>query len=265
MGAGLQMTMNAETATALADLAAKGERAQWADDELTSGGRPALPRWIPSALYTALVSQFYHGEFATLRFCWRLLERIGDADARHCLAVQIADEERHVRVYRAYLERLGDIAQPEPTVADVYERALAWQGPPEAMIAAFNIVLEGEALRTLDDLGGWLPCSWFRRINARVSRDEARHFAFGRFYLSAALPDLGRDQRLEIHHWLKGLWDAVGSASLEQFHVPGLITRGHRRRWVEAGWRNHRAQLMAVGLVDADEARLAESSGIGRL
>ena len=255
------MTVNAETATALGDLAAKGERAQWTADELTDGGRPAVPRWIPSALYTALVSQFYHGELATLRLCRRLLQRIGDADARRCLAVQIADEERHIRVYRAYLERLGDIAEPEPTVANAYQQVLTWPGPPEAMIAAFNIVLEGEALRTLDDLGGWLPCPWFRRINARVSRDEARHFAFGRFYLSAALPNLGRDQRLEIHHWLIGLWDAIGTAMLEQFHVPGLITRGHRRRWVEAGWRNHRAQLMAVGLVDADEARLAESSG----
>lgn len=258
------MSMNAETATALGDLAAKGERAQWAADELTAGGRPAVPRSIPSAVYTTLVSHFYHGELATLRLCQRLLERIGDADARRCLAVQIADEERHARVYRAYLERLGDIAQPEPTVTDVYDRALAWPGPPEAMIAAFNIVLEGEALRALDDLDGWLPCPWFRRINARVSRDEARHFAFGRFYLSAALPGLGRDQRLEIHRWLKGLWDAIGTATLARYHVPGLITRGRRRRWVEAGWRNHRAQLMAVGLVDTDEARLAESSGTGR-
>jgi len=259
------MSMNAATATALGDLAAKGECAQWTADELMDGGRPTIPQWVPAALYTALVSQFYFGELATLRLCRRLIERIGDADAGRCLAVQIADEERHARVYRTYLERLGDIAQPEPTVAAVYERALAWPGPPEAMVAAFNIVLEGEALRTLDDLDGWLPCPWFRRINARVSRDEARHFAFGRFYLSAALPGLGRDQRLEIHSWLKGLWDAVGAAALERFRVPGLVTRGRRRRWVEAGWWNHRAQLMAVGLVDAEEARLAESSGTGTL
>lgn len=256
--------MNAETATALGDLAAKGERAQWTVDELTDGGRPTLPRWVPAPFYTALVSQFYHGELATLRLCRRLLDRIGDADARRCLELQIADEERHVRVYGAYLERLGDIAQLEPTVAGVYEQALAWPGPPEAMIAAFNIVLEGEALRALDDLGGWLPCAWFRRINARVSRDEARHFAFGRFYLRAALPRLGRDQRLEIHRWLKTLWDAVGTATLDQFYVPGLITRHRRRRWVEAGWRSHRAQLMAVGLVDVGEPHLAESSATGR-
>lgn len=257
------MSMNAETATALGDLAAKGECAQWTADELIDGGRPTVPRSVPSALYVALVSQFYHGELATLRLCRRLLGHIGYADARRCLAVQIADEDRHARVYRAYLQRLGDIAEPEPTVADAYRRALAWPGPPEAMIAAFNIVLEGEALRTLDDLGGWLPCPWFRRINARVSCDEARHFAFGRIYLRTALPLLGRDQRLEIHRWLKTLWDAVGTATLERFHVPGLITRGRRRRWVEAGWRSHRAQLMAVGLVDADEALLAESSGPG--
>jgi hypothetical protein len=256
--------MNAERMTPLRELAAKGERAQWVAEELTEGGRPSVPRWLPAAVYTALVSQFYHGEFATLRLCRRLINRVDDADARRCLELQIADEERHARVYRAYLKRLGDIAQPEPTMADVYERALAWPGPPEAMIAAFNIVLEGEALRTLDDLDSWLPCPWFRRINARVSRDEARHLAFGRFYLRAALPRLGRDHRLEIYRWLKWLWDAVGVAALERYHVRGLITPRRRRRWIEAGWRNHRAQLMTVGLVDADEARLAEKSGTGR-
>lgn len=252
--------MEATTATRLRDLAAKGVRTQWPAEELTDGGRPTMPRWVPPALYTALVSEFYHGERATLRLCRLLLERIEDADARRCIEVQIADEERHALVYRAYLERLGDIAPPEPAVSDVYARALAWPGPPEAMIAAFNIVLEGEALRTLDDLSGWLPCPWFGRINARVSSDEARHFAFGRLYLGAALRRLNRDQRLEIHCWLKGLWDAVGIAMLGHFHLPGLITAGRRRRWVEAGWRNHRAQLMAIGLVDANEARLAENS-----
>jgi hypothetical protein len=257
------MSLRADTSKMLGNLAAKGEGAQWEADELIDGGRPTSPRFFPSALYAALISQFYHGERATLRLCRRLLERIGDSNARRCLAVQIIDEERHARVYRAYLERLGDIAEPEPTVADVYRQALAWTGPPEAMVAAFNIVLEGEALRTLDDFGGWLPCPWFKRINARVSRDEARHFAFGQIYLRAALPRLGRDQRLEIHGWLKTLWDAVGNAALAGFYVPRLITRRRRRRWVEAGWRSHRAQLISIGLVDADEALLAERFGVG--
>lgn len=257
------MTLDTATALRLRDLAAKGADAQWTAEEIIADGRPAVPRWIPSSVFVALVSEFYHGEQATLRLCRTLLSRIGDANARHCVEVQIADEDRHARVYRAYLERLGDIVPSETAVADVYEQVLAWSGPPEAMIAAFNIVLEGEALRTLDDLAAWLPCPWFQRINARVARDEARHFAFGRHYLAAAMPGLDRDCRLDVHRWLKGLWDAVGTATLKRFHVPGLITGRRRRRWVEAGWRSHRAQLIAVGLVDADEALAAENSAIG--
>ncbi len=256
--------MNAETAAALAGLAAKGESAQWLADELIDGGRPIVPRFVPSALYTALISQLYHGERATSRLCRRLLERIGDSDARRCITLQIADEERHAHVYQTYLERFGDIAEPEPTLAKVYQQVLAWRGPPEAMIAAFNIVLEGEAMRTFDDLGGWLPCPWFRRIIARLARDEARHLAFGRIYLRGALPRLGRNQRLEIHSWLKSLWDSVGATTFERLHLPGLTACRRRRRWVDAGWRIHRAQLMAVGLVDADDALLAENPGGGR-
>lgn len=244
---------------ALDALAAKAEAAQWSAESLFDGAAgPAMPGWLPRKFQAALISQFYYSELATIRMCARLLDDIDAAEARRCLEWQMADEKRHATAYGHYLTRLGDIAPLEPALADAYARALAWPGPSEAMVAAFNIVLEGEALRALEDMGGWLACPLFRRLNARICRDEARHLAFGRTYLAARFSHHDQAARLDIYRWLKDLWDDTGCATLDRFRVPGLISARRRRRWAASGWRVHRAQLMTVGLVSAEEARRAE-------
>ena len=245
-------------ATALSRLAEKGEAGQWPAAAVLAGGlEVAQPRWLPRKFHAALISQFYHSELAAPRLCRILLERIGDPGARRCLEIQIADEERHARIYRAYLKRLGDIRPMEPALGAAFERALSWSGPPEAIIAAFNVILEGEALRVMEDMGGWLSSPLFQRINGPICRDEARHFAFGQIYLSRRLPGLAREQRVEIYRWLKGLWLDTAFGTLDGFRIPGLITR-RRKTWAEEGWQGHRRNLIGVGLLDPEEARRAE-------
>lgn len=253
-------------ALALSRLAEKGEAEQWTAEAVLGGGLDvAHPRWLPRKFHAALISQFYHGELATQRLCRILLKRIDDPRAGRCLSIQIADEERHAQVYRAYLKRLGDIRPVEPALEEAFERALSWSGPPEALIAAFNIVLEGEALRALENMGGWLNCPLFQRINGPICRDEARHFAFGRIYLRRRLPGLDREQRVDIYRWLKGLWLDTAFGTLDGFRIPGLITRRRRKAWAESGWQGHRRNLISVGLLDSDEARRAETGGpVGR-
>ena len=85
-----------------------------------------------------------------------------------------------------------------------------------------------------------------------------RYFAFGRLYLKARLGALERGQRFDIYRWLKGLWNDSAFGVLDQFHIPGLVTRRRRRAWADEGWNEHRRQLMDAGLIGADEARLAE-------
>jgi len=216
------------------------------------------PAWLPRKFHAALISQFYHGEMATLAMCRRILADVDAPEARRCVELQIADETRHAEVYRAYVAEIGGLQPIHPTLKAAYDKALAWDGPPEAMIAAFNIVLEGEALFALDYLSGWLPCPRFRRINARVSRDEARHLAFGRAYLKARLGALGRDQRFEIYRWLKSLWTDTAFGILGRFPIPNAILGRRCRTWAETGWQDHRRALFDVGLVSAEEARRLE-------
>ena len=240
-------------------LAAKGEAQQWMVAEAVDPDRAvALPRWLPRNFYGAVISQFYHGEVATLAMCRRIVGGLDDPWARRCIEIQIADETRHAEAYRTCLAGIGELAPPDPVLAAAYGKALARPGPPEALIAAFNIVLEGEALFALDYLGGWLRCPRFLGLNARIARDEARHLAFGRLYLGARLPQMARDQRIEIHRWLKELWSEAAFGILDRFPIPNAVLGRRCRTWVDTGWRDHRRALIGVGLVSADEARLVE-------
>jgi len=248
---------------ALSALAAKAERGQWqAADVLAGSGEKGFPEWLPGKFRAAVVSQFYHGELATIRMCRKLLPTLVDPAARRLVELQIADERRHAEVYRAYLEGIGPLQPPDPLLEAAYERALSWDvgGGTEdgAMVAAFTIILEGEALFALSYLGRWFRCPRFRRINAAIRRDEARHFAFGRIYLKQVFPALGRDRRLDVYARLRGLWHEGAAGIPARFPIPNFILRRRFRTWVETGWRDHRKALTGCGLVTAAEAARAE-------
>ncbi len=92
-------------------LIANGQAHQWSMDEDIDWHQEIIPPgWLPRRFRGALISQFLHGEEATARVCRRLMAEASDPTVRELLAVQIADENRHARVYEKYLARLGDWA-----------------------------------------------------------------------------------------------------------------------------------------------------------
>ena len=218
----------------LSALVAKAERGQWdAADVFDGSEKTALPVWLPGKFHAAVVSQLYHGERATITMCRKLLPEIDDSLAKRLVEFQIADEERHAKVYLAYLEGFGRLQPPDPTLKAAYEKALSLGNDDGAMMAAFTIILEGEALFAMNYLGRWLRCPRFRRINASISKDEARHYAFGRAYLKQKFSGLGREQRLDVYHRLKELWHGTAGGILEHFPIPNFILRRRCRtcRW----------------------------------
>jgi len=258
------------TAT-LSALVAKAERGQWeAAAVLEESEKAARPGWLPGKFQAAVVSQFYHGELATIRMCRKLLPAVDDPAARRMVELQIADEHRHAEVYRSYLEDIGPLQPIDPMLEAAYEKALSWDGGGDedddtdddtddgAMMAAFTIILEGEALFALNYLGRWFRCPRFGRINAAISRDEARHFAFGRIYLRQVFSTLDRERRLDVYGRLKGLWQDTASGILARYRIPNFILRRRCRVWVDTGWRDHRKALIGIGLVSPAEASLAE-------
>lgn len=211
------------------------------------------PSWLLGRFHGALISQFKFGELATIKVCQSLLKNISDPSIRSLLKQQIADEERHAHVYDRYLHRIGDDAPYDQAMSESVNRILQWQGSHLGIITAVHIVLEGEALRTLQDLADDIPCPLFSQINTRISRDEARHVAFGKVYLRAHLSTLSLDERIAVFRFVRNIWTDCTSNILSDFKIPGFVSNRLRKRWVDAGWTRHCRSMVDIGLLNEEQ------------
>ena len=223
--------------------------------------RVVAPWWLPRKTYVAMVSQLYHAEVAALRMCQRLQHELPEPEAKRFLETQRIDEQRHVDTYRAYLERLGDVAPINEAMATALEGGLAWSGSYHGAIVAFHIVLEGEAVKLQQELSAMFPCPLFRQINARVSQDEARHVAFGKIYLHDKLRALPFDERIAIYRWVKELWHVCADTNNGCRTAGSAIILLSRRRLVER-WLDQHQTLIDIGLLSHQEAALVETGEV---
>lgn len=239
-------------------LLAKGRAAQWSlERDIDWDQAPAPTRWLPRRVVAKVVSQVYYGELATQRLCRQLLDEIGDPTARACLELQIADESRHAEAYRRYLERLGDIAPIDPAVALALDAGPAAPGGTIGKMVACHLVLESEALTIQEDLSNGVNCPLLRSINRLAAPDEARHVAFGRFYLTGKVEALPLEQRLAIYDWVKDTWRDCAQATVESLSGYRVLVRGSIERRLAAGWQRQMQGLEDFGLVPAARAEVA--------
>ena len=224
----------------LVRLLANGTEGQWSSNEDIDWDRePLVPGRISSSLYTEAVSQLYYGEIATVRVCRRLLDELNGPRVRLFLQTQIGDETRHAGIYGGYLERLGGLAPMDDVLAAALDRAMAWPGSYHGLIVAFHILLEGEALRLQQDLVKWFPCPLLAQINRKISRDEARHVAFGKILLQNEITNLDAEERMEIYLQVKEMWSECSRAAIRRFAKPSAVAKtiAHYRlgrRWARA-------------------------------
>ncbi len=248
------MHINNNTHRRLDVLSTNGQNRQWtADKDIDWKLDIIRPNWLLRRFHGALISQFRHGELITVQICKHLLEQVTDPFVRNLLIQQISDEERHTEVYERYLIRLGNITEIDPAMAESVERMYHWQGSYLGLMVAVHIILEGEALRTLQDLSKEIPCPLFSQINSHITRDEARHVAFGKVYLKEHLRNLHPDERMEIYQFVRSLWLESTKDILADFKIAGFITQALRRRWVDDGWTVHSRALIDIGLVNAED------------
>jgi hypothetical protein len=201
------------------------------------------PRWLPNSTYV------------TLAMCRDLRKRMTTSSEAAALDAQINDECRHIEIYRQYLERLGDIALPEPALDPALEGQFVWSGSPLGTVVAVHLLIESEGLRVQREFGRWFPCALLRRAHESISPDEARHITFGRRTVAAGIASISPEERIEIYCWLEGLWRS--SAQATQAELPGIIRHTMGRHWIDDRWTRHRCVLIKTGLVDEEEARRA--------
>lgn len=127
-----------------------------------------------------MLSQFMHGEQGALVATSAIVNTVPWIEAKFYAANQVADEARHVEVYRRYLmEKLGVSYPVNPHLQTLLGQILG-ESRWDMIYLGMQIMVEGLALAAF----GLMKFTQadeplIQQITSYVMRDEARHVAFG--------------------------------------------------------------------------------------
>src|SRR5262249_23938452 len=122
---------------------------------------------------------------------------VPDYEAKLYAASQGMDEARHVEVFSRYLTKLDKIYPVQPILGSILDDIIAapqWQ----AKLVGQQVILEGLALGPFSNVRAATGCELLRSILAYVTRDEARHVAFGSVYLTSSIAAMPPEERAAL-------------------------------------------------------------------
>jgi hypothetical protein len=155
-------------------------------------------RWDISRKSTAfLLSNFLHGEQGALMVASEMVNGVPDMDGKFYAATQTLDEARHVEVFAAYIELLDEVVPIMPSLKKLLDATLGHESWMHKAVG-MNLVVEGLALFVFRDMRNATREPLLRQLLTYVSRDEARHCAFGVKYLGRVVGTLDDATRGEL-------------------------------------------------------------------
>ncbi len=231
----------------IASLIGNAEKGQWQiEDGIDWSIAPSPPNFLTQRFIGRALGALMAGEEATAAACKMLLEDNPAPELQACLEYQAADEERHAKVYHAYLERIGMPPKIPDGFSEATKQLVNWEGPPGGLVFAVHVVLQSEALTLQHELSDGIRCPLFREINRRVTQDEARHVAFGQLIGSGASTQLSERERLETVIAIKDIWDACIKALVNDNAVLWRAVKGFSER----RWALQEKSLERLGLIE---------------
>ncbi|MGH7295338.1 MAG: ferritin-like domain-containing protein [Polyangiaceae bacterium] len=151
-----------------------------------------------NARYSAwILSQLLHGEQGALMVAGELVAAVPDYEAKLYVASQAMDEARHVEVFSRYIRKLDKIYPVQPVLRSLLSDIMQtphWQ----AKMVGMQVILEGLALGTFLNVKAATGCSLLRSLLTYVTKDEARHVAFGSMYLTTEIAAMHADDRAAV-------------------------------------------------------------------
>jgi len=143
-----------------------------------------------------MLSQFMHGEQGALLATAQIVNTVPWTEAKFYAASQVADEARHVEVYRRYLTEKLPLAYPvNPhlhTLLGQIIREPRW----DMTYLGMQIMVEGLALAAFGLVNLMNPHErLLNQITTYVMRDEARHVAFGVLSLEDVYREMTESER----------------------------------------------------------------------
>jgi hypothetical protein len=147
------------------------------------------------------ISQLLHGEQAALQLCAQLVNCVPDADTKLFAGQQVVDECRHVEVFAKLLSRkFGTFHPIAPNIKFLLDEMLSttdWHRKTIGM----QLLFEGVAMAIITDIGRRTTNPLVCEVMRAVSRDEARHAAFGVLALRDELAQVSPRERDELEDW----------------------------------------------------------------
>jgi len=149
--------------------------ASWGDAELVTLG---------IEMFTALLSQFMHGEQGAMMTAAKIVDTVPWIDAKYYAATQTMDEARHTEVFARYIdEKVGD-AYPMNPHLEAQITGLIEDSRWDIAYLGMQIVIESLALSAFGDMARRTSEPLLKKLLRYVMADEARHVAFGILSLS---------------------------------------------------------------------------------
>lgn len=211
------------------------------------------PARVIQSAFADVVSQLLHAELATGRMCRLMAGRTGTPLADILLQFQAGDEIHHAELYRSYLARIGDIRPIDARLSEALDAMCETHLGPESVLAAFNIVLEGEAVKLQQDCIERFTCPALTRITRAIGRDEARHVAFGHAFLKGTFADMNAEHRFGIYRHIHRCWKVAAAHPRESGSLFSTILTRRRSEYMSARWAHHDSALKTLGLIRPSE------------
>jgi hypothetical protein len=149
-----------------------------------------------------MLSQFLHGEQGALLATAQIVNTVPWLEAKFYAASQVADEARHVEVYRRYLTEKLPFAFPVNPHLHTLLGQIIRESRWDMTYLGMQIMVEGLALAAFGMMNLTNPHERLvHQITGYVIRDEARHVAFGVLSLEdvyRAMSDGERREREEF-------------------------------------------------------------------
>ena len=229
-------------------------------------------------MFTAMLSQFMHGEQGAMMTAAKIVETVPWIDAKYYAATQTMDEARHTEVFARYIDEKVGTAYPMNPNLEAQITGLLEDSRWDIAYLGMQIVIESLALAAFGDMARKTSEPLLKRLLRYVMADEARHVAFGilslgEYYRELSDPELKERQEFLLEHTVHArarsttpeVWERMGVNAAEV--VPFLVEAAGRMRvtpFVQFQ-RGFFAKLVPnvrkLGLLDANGGYLRERWG----
>lgn len=175
------------------------------------------------------LSNFLHGEQGALMVAAQLVNAVPHTDAKFYAATQTMDEARHVDVFHRYITKLDEVRPIAGSLKSILDATLE-TGSWMKKLVGMQIVVEGLALYSFRDMRNLTEEPLLKDLLTYVSRDEARHHAYGVQYVRRCVPQLSDAEREELEDFA-----VEAAASLIDMRHQGGFATTLFQIWAEAG------------------------------